>query len=606
MRGLCGWFADARVDPVAALRAMTSRQRVDASTVESRSPDGAALAVHGSFQRPTLVEHQGLVIAVAGHPRLVQGTQRTADPFQLAESLRVSGADAVRSLGGNFALAAWDSNRRRGWLAVDRMGIQSLFYAQAGGALVFATSLDGVCAHPSVQRSLSPQGVFDYLYYHVCPGPGTIVQDVARLMPGHLVEFSADGGLRERAYWALQFDEQDAVPLQDRIHEFKSLVAASVSEAAQGARVGAFLSGGTDSSTVNGMLCQVSGSPAQAFSIGFDAAGFDETEYARIAARHFGCVHHEHYVKPADVVDAVPMIATSYDQPFGNASAVPSYLCARYARSLGIERLLAGDGGDELFGGNARYAKQHLLNLYQRVPGRVRSAFLEPLLTSTPFGQWPGLRKLRSYVEQARPDMPQRYESYNLLMHLGIASVLSPDFVASIDRDHPAKLLAKAHAPFREASLINQMLAIDLRFVLADGDLPKVVQTCEFAGVDVAFPLLDERIVDFSLRLPAKMKLHGTHLRWFFKRALADFLPHEVITKKKHGFGLPVGQWLLSHRPLYDLAADSIRQLMPRGIVQPRFVTDLLERRLQEHPGYYGTMVWILMMLSLWLESRKL
>jgi len=145
-----------------------------------------------------------------------------------------------------------------------------------------------------------------------------------------------------------------------------------------------------------------------------------------------------------------------------------------------------------------------------------------------------------------------------------------------------------------------------LRFVLADGDLPKVVQTCEFAGVDVAFPLLDERIVDFSLRLPAKMKLHGTHLRWFFKRALADFLPHEVITKKKHGFGLPVGQWLLSHRPLYDLAADSIRQLMPRGIVQPRFVTDLLERRLQEHPGYYGTMVWILMMLSLWLESRKL
>jgi asparagine synthase (glutamine-hydrolysing) len=273
---------------------------------------------------------------------------------------------------------------------------------------------------------------------------------------------------------------------------------------------------------------------------------------------------------------------------------------------LGIERLLAGDGGDELFGGNARYAKQHLLNLYQRVPGRLRSAFLEPLLTSTPFGQWPGLRKLRSYVEQARPDMPQRYESYNLLMHLGIASVLSPDFVASIDRDHPAKLLAKAHAPFREASLINQMLAIDLRFVLADGDLPKVVQTCEFAGVDVAFPLLDERIVDFSLRLPAEMKLHGTHLRWFFKRALADFLPHEVITKKKHGFGLPVGQWLLSHRPLYDLAADSIRQLMPRGIVQPRFVTDLLERRLQEHPGYYGTMVWILMMLSLWLESRKL
>src|SRR5258706_5399178 len=151
-------------------------------------------------------------------------------------------------------------------------------------------------------------------------------------------------------------------------------------------------------------------------------------EYARIAAKHFGCEHHEYYVTPQDVVDAVPKIATSYDQPFGNASAIPTYYCARLAREHGVTRLLAGDGGDELFGGNERYAKHHLLGLYGNVPGPLRRHLIEPLLLATPgVRHVPLLRKLRSYVEQARPDMPQRYASYNLLMYLGHANVLTPE-----------------------------------------------------------------------------------------------------------------------------------------------------------------------------------
>jgi asparagine synthase (glutamine-hydrolysing) len=311
-------------------------------------------------------------------------------------------------------------------------------------------------------------------------------------------------------------------------------------------------------------------------------------------------------VTPKDVVDAVPRIAASYDQPFGNASAVPAYLCARHARAQGIERLLAGDGGDELFGGNERYAKQQLLGHYERLPAALRRGLLEPLLLHTPLGAVPGVRKVRSYIEQARPAMPLRYESYNLLTHLGAVNVLTPEFIAGIDAQHPALLLADAHAPFARHSLINQMLAIDLRFVLADCDLPKVMHTCNLAGIDVAFPLLDDRIVDFSQELPADLKLRGTQLRWFFKHALADFLPQEILTKKKHGFGLPVGQWLVQHRPLHELARHSVQHLVPRGIVRADFVVDLFERRLHVHPGYYGTMVWVLMMLALWLESRRL
>jgi asparagine synthase (glutamine-hydrolysing) len=200
--------------------------------------------------------------------------------------------------------------------------------------------------------------------------------------------------------------------------------------------------------------------------------------------------------------------------------------------------------------------------------------------------------------------MPQRYESYNLLMHLGMGRIFAPEFLAQVDAGHPQRMLEEAHAPFASASLINQMLGIDLRFVLADGDLPKVTRMCELADVDVAFPLLDDRLVEFSRRLPADYKLRGTQLRWFFKDALADFLPPAVISKKKHGFGLPVGTWLTEHPALFDLAVDSIGLLRARGIVQPRFIDELINARLREHPAYFGTMVWVLMVLGIWLDSR--
>jgi asparagine synthase (glutamine-hydrolysing) len=525
----------------------------------------------------------------------------------LARALQERGAQALEQVGGDFALASWDERRHSGLLAIDRIGVHPLAYAQAGNGLAFASSLDTLCGHPQVRRSLAPQAVFDYLYYHVCPGPQTIYDGVMRLPAGHCLEFGPGGFGTPRPYWSLRFNEDQQPDLKALKQEFLGLLEASVKEASQDSETGSFLSGGTDSSTVSGMLGRVTGKPARSFSIGFDVPGYDETEYARIAARHFGCDHHEYYVKPTDVVEAVPLIAASYDQPFGNASAVPAFLCARYARSSGITRLLAGDGGDELFGGNERYAKQHLLGHYQRVPAALRSGLIEPLLMSMPFvGSVPPLRKLRSYVEQARPPMPRRYESYNLLQHLGAANVLTPDFLHSIDAHHPDRLLQATHAPHTNDSLINQMLAIDLRFVLTDGDLPKVMHTCNLADIDVAFPLLDDRIVEFSQRLPSDMKLRGTYLRWFFKQALLDFLPPEIITKKKHGFGLPVGQWLVGHGPLNELAAESVKRLVPRGIVRGEFVGDLLDRKLHEHPGYYGTMVWVLMMLSLWLDSRKL
>ena len=582
-----------------------SRQPVVAC--ESRQAPLAEMAVFGGMARPRIVEINGVLLAAAGHPRLRGGDGVATDLAALALAIQARGKDVLSAIGGDFSLAAWDTRSQRGLLAVDRIGVHQLVYARVGDALAYASTLDMLRTFPGVRTQLSTQGLFDYLYYHVCPGPQTIFTDLLRLAPGHCIEFGAGGASQPSAYWNMRFIEAQNPNPEALEREFVSLLETAVKESSEGESCGAFLSGGTDSSTISGMLSRVGRGPARTFSIGFDVKGYDEMEYARIAAKHFGCEHHEYYVTPTDVVDALPKIAALYDQPFGNASAIPTYYCAKFARGHGVARLLAGDGGDELFGGNERYGKQHLLSLYRRVPAALRSALIEPLLLSVPGAQRvPLVRKLRSYVEQARPPMPQRYESYNLLLHLGTESVFTPQFLASIDTNHPNQLLDEAFAPYADASLVNQMLGIDIRFVLADGDLPKVTRMCELADVDVAFPLLDERLVEFSQKLPADLKLRGTELRWFFKHALRDFLPPEVITKQKHGFGLPVGAWLVDHRPLFDLAVDSIGLLRQRGIVQPRFLDELIGTRLREHPAYYGTMVWILMMLGLWLDSRKL
>lgn len=607
MTGICGSFSPRLApDHGAVLRHMLAAAARQPAGDAIKQSGGACIGAFGTTPKPALIEHGGLALAFIGHPRLRTARGRSTDPIAIAEAIGAQGPAALSAIGGDFALAAWDGAKSRGLLAIDRIGVRQLVYARIDDGLAFASTLDTLLRHPGVPRELSHQAVFDYLYFHVCPGPQTIYRGLYRVPPAHFVEFGPGMDAQPRSYWSMRFAEDsrhDFASLKDR---FVMLVQDAVASAANGASCGAFLSGGTDSSTVSGMLGRTTRARAKTFSIGFDAAGYDEMNYARVAARHFDCDHHEYYVTPADVVAAAPRIAAHYDQPFGNASAIPAFYCATLARDHGVQRLLAGDGGDELFGGNERYAKQHVLGLYHRIPAGIRASLIEPLVLSTPLVKaLPGLRKLHSYVQQASADMPQRYESHNLLTHLVPESVLAPEFLASIERRHPHELMREAHAPYAGCSLINQMLGIDLRFTLADNDLPKVTRTCELAGIDVAFPLLDEGVVDFSAQLPAEMKLRGTRLRWFFKEALRDFLPPEVIAKRKHGFGLPVGMWLTEHRPLLALASDAIDGLRPHGIVRPAFVDDLRQRLLPAHPAYYGTMMWVLMMLGLWLDAKR-
>jgi asparagine synthase (glutamine-hydrolysing) len=353
------------------------------------------------------------------------------------------------------------------------------------------------------------------------------------------------------------------------------------------------------------MLRRLSGVPVRAYSIGFEAEGYDEIAYARIAAKHFDLDHRAHYLTPAEVLVAMPRVAASYDQPFGNSSAVAAYQCALVAKADGCSALLAGDGGDELFGGNARYAKQTIFGWYDSVPALVRHALLEPMLDNAAAARLPLVRKAASYVHQARVPMPDRLHMYNLLRRLGLREVLTPNFLAQVDPEYDLAQQRKVYAETAGAALIDHMLAYDWRYTLAENDLPKVLGATSIAGIGTAFPLLSDELLDFSLRLPANYKLNGLKLRWFFKEALRGFLPDEVITKKKQGFGLPFGVWALRDERLAKLAGDALGSFGTRGVMSTPFVKRLRDELLPAHPGYYGELVWIITMAELWLQAHR-
>ena len=509
-------------------------------------------------------------------------------------------AESLAGVEGEFAVGLHLANGRV-FLAVDRFAIRSLCYRQIGDKLHFAARANELAALEPV-APVDPQAIFDYLYFHVIPSPRTIFKGILRLPPGHCAQFS-QGQLTISAYWVPRFEEATRSDFDSLAAEFRNKLQIAVSTQLDGSKPACFLSGGTDSSTVAGMIGLTAGRTAATYSIGFDAEGYDEMEYARIAARRFGTEHHEYYVTPEDVVRGIPMVAAHYDQPFGNSSAVPAYFCARFAHDDGATRLLAGDGGDELFGGNTRYAKQRVFGWYQRVPRALKAA-LEPALINSTAQRAALLRKAGSYIEQARVPMPDRLEMYNLLLRVGPERVLQPGFLARVDRQGPSQHQRETWGTVQAASSLNRTLAFDWRYTLAEADLPKVCGTTQLAGVGVGFPFLDPGLLAFSMRLPTEYKLKGLKLRWFFKEALRGFLPEEIINKRKQGFGLPFGVWANRNRGLKGLAADALNGIAARGIVRHEFAAELLKDLLPVHPGYYGEMVWILIMLEHWLRAH--
>lgn len=532
-------------------------------------------------------------------PRLEQLATKKGTLHAWLEAFTQLNDKAACGVTGDFSVGLHSPDGRT-FLAVDRFSIQTLCYRIQDGQLRFAARADALS---DASTEIDPQAIYDYLYFHVIPSPRTIFKDIFRLPPGHYALFD-QGRLTVAPFWMPHFTERQDTTLKDLKVEFRQLIHNAVAQQLDGSKPACFLSGGTDSSTIAGMASLASAQPVATYSIGFMAQGYDEMAFAQLASKQFKTQHHAYYVTPDDLVRGIPGVAAHFDQPFGNSSALPAYYCAHLARQDGVSKLLAGDGGDELFGGNTRYAKNKLFALYDQVPSMLQKSLIEPALSTRAANAFALTRKAGSYVEQARMPLPDRLQLVNLLMRLGASEVLTPGLLAQVDAGAPLRLQqAVWHSP-PDCSRLNRELAYDWRFTLAESDLPKVMGAAAMAGLAVGFPMLNDRLLAFSLNLPSHHKLKGYQLRWFFKEALSDFLPKDILVKKKQGFGLPFGVWANTHSALKKIASDSLYSLVDRGVVRADFVHTLLTQRLSEHPGYFGEMVWILMMLSQWLSAK--
>ena len=393
---------------------------------------------------------------------------------------------------------------------------------------------------------------------------------------------AGDVNTRVDKYWDIRYDADRNSGTARLSRELESVVESSVAVHCGNyprQELGAFLSGGTDSSAVVGLMSRSTRLPVKAFSIGFDEPQFNELQYAKIAAEKFGAEHHTYLVTAGDCFEALPRILRYFDEPYGNSSAVPTYFCARLAAQHGIRALLAGDGGDELFGGNERYATDKIFEVYHRLPVALRRGLIEPLVAAMPFSG--GIvRRARGYIRRANMPGVERMLSFQFLRTHPPAEVFEGDFLESL-RDytvldipalHYSEALARGH--------LNRLLHVDMKITLGDNDLPKVTCMSELAGIQTRFPYLDRTVAEFSGRIPARLKVKGFNKRFLFKRAFRELLPLEIIRKKKHGFGIPVAQWIRSDRRMRELARDTLlsARAAQRGYFRQSFIEELFRK----------------------------
>ena len=611
MSGLIGWsgFSGAGELSAVAEDMSSSLTQFSGDTLTSEMSDVAFVGVVGDIATSGLFADERYMVAICGDAyfvdvELLSRVEERGLPSTIAYGFNRHHESILNKLHGSFSLALIDKEKQYTLLAVDRLGCMQLAFSVRSGQFVFGSTLDAIKAHPGIQAQIDPQSIYNYIYAHVVPSPDTIYQGIERLLPGQYVT-SNNSQIETGFYWVPSYSEDNSKAQSELKDELFERLYSSTKRFAEIEDVGVFLSGGVDSSTITGVLSKVHQGQVRAYSIGFEADGYDELEFARITAKHFGVELNEYYLTPYDIIDAIPKIAAIFDQPFGNASAVPTYVCAKLAREDGIKTLLAGDGGDELFAGNARYAKQKLFEYYGNVPSVLRKGLIEPVLFNLPGIDYVlPLRKMKSYVRQARMDMPHRMESTNLLHYLGEREMFSDDFFAQVDLNRPKEIVADAYRHAQTENLLNNMLALDLKVTLADNDLPKVNRMCQLAGVDVRYPLLSDEMMEFSMRLPSSLKLKGQHLRYFFKESMRGFLAEETLSKSKQGFGLPFGVWAQTNKPLRELVGDTLNDLKRRNIVKGQFIDQLLSVRMQEHAAFYGVMVWVLVMLEFWYKQH--
>jgi asparagine synthase (glutamine-hydrolysing) len=508
------------------------------------------------------------------------------------------GEDCVHKLRGMFAFAIWDQSRGRLFIARDRLGVKPLYYYWNGQLLVFGSELKAVLEHPGVERRLDTQGLLYYLRYSYIPDPLTIFQGIAKLPPGHVLSLTGQA-VTVRPYWdgaappvggSPPITEEDAMSGLERCLQ-ESVRLRLVSDVP----IGAFLSGGIDSSLVVALMARQMDRPVKTFSIGFEEEAYNELPYARRVAQHLKTDHHELIVGPQEC-DLIERIVGHFDEPFGDPSAIPTYYLSKLAAEH-VTVSLSGDGGDELFAGYDRYRVDLARSRFDTFPAVARNMLA--LASGVLPNEFYGKRFLHNVSLTAR----QRYlENISYINPMSFVSLLMPELYAESSKIGYADGLMEDH--FEKVTgrpWLSQIQYLDTKTYLPGDVLTKVDRMSMAHSLEAREPLLDHVLVEYVAKLPPEMKFRNGVSKYLLKQLAAKLLPHDIIHRKKQGFGVPLEYWFKGGLRTYvhDVLFDS--RTRGRGIFQPTAVRNLV-RRYEQGEGELASVIWMLVVLETWFR----
>lgn len=506
----------------------------------------------------------------------------------------------VERLRGMFAFAIWDQRSRKLLLVRDRVGKKPLFYARVGDRLFFASELQGLLAIAEVPRRVNLSAIDAYLSWGYVPAPDTAFESIFKLPPAHLMTVDLAGGSMNicvERYWSLDYKPKFQVGEREAAEMLREKLTEAVKlRMISDVPLGAFLSGGIDSSIVVGLMAQNSDVPVKTFSIGFEDAAYNELDHARRVAERFGTDHQEFIVSP-DALEILPKLVQHYGEPYADSSAIPTFYVSQITRRQ-VTVALNGDGGDESFAGYERYLGNRIAEWIQAMPGGRWPA--RALSRALPDSLDPKnrLRQAKRFLVVASSPMAQRYGHW--IGYFGDeakAELYSSDLRASVNGH--GRWMESLFAEMRGLDPVDAAMAVDVRSYLPYDLLVKVDITSMANSLEARSPFLDHEVMELAARLPVNLKLRGGQSKYLLKRAFADLLPPENVNRRKMGFGVPVGKWFRG--PLRSLLEDALlsQQSLNRKYFKPqilrRMVADHLEMRAD-----HTFSLWNLLMLELW------
>jgi len=513
------------------------------------------------------------------------------------------GADCLRLLRGMFAFAIWDETDRSLFLARDRVGKKPVLYShQPNGDLIFGSEFQAVLKHPSISREVDFSAIDSYLSYLCVPAPQTAFKQIRKLEPGHWMRWK-DGEIETQRYWLPDFSKKIKISEEEAIEETTRILREStrlrmISEVP----LGAFLSGGVDSSAVVALMAQESSAPVKTFSIGFEEQDFSELKYAKRVAEHVGAEYNEFIVKP-NALEILPTLVDHYGEPFADPSSIPTYYVSRETRKF-VTVALNGDGGDESFVGYERHVAMRFAEIYCKLPASLREHILEPSLSliPSPINFRNRFARFQRFLRAASLPKADRYFLWLSTFDATAKQELYKDRLKSlVTKSDPLRFLAPYVNHNNGTGIVDATLLADFMHYLPNDLLVKVDIASMANSLEARSPFLDHHLIEFAASLPENIKQQGRDTKSLLKKIAARLVPKEVVYRPKMGFAVPLQRWLTNE--LYDFSRDVL--LTEKARNRDLFNMGMVERLIEEHrdgKNDNSWKIWTLLMLELWFQ----